>query len=322
MSLPKMSAKILSALLLGGVAAITLSIPAALAADKTILMVEWKEGMETDTVFKSKLTELGIKATFKEINANQDRGVLASALRDLEADIGKKTYDAIYTYGTVGTQLTTSVVRNQVPVVFNIVFDPVAAKLVESKDKPGQAVTGVTNGVPVGEQLDTFKTLKPIKRLLVLYNVREPNSVQIEKDVTQWAEKNGVTLVSSRVAPGTDSVKEILADVTSGKVQVDSVYAGADNYLASVAKDIQAGIGDKVALYGGTQTYVAAGWLGAYAPLNSDMGAAAAQQMAKILNGANPATLPVILPQPKLFVSKAAAAKHGITPPATAQLQN
>lgn len=317
-----MTTKILSALLLGATILSPFASLPAMAADKNVLMVLWKDGMEADKVFKAKLAEMGVKANFREVNANQDRNALATQLRELEGEISKKSFDAIYTYGTVATQLTTSVVRNQSPVVFNIVFDPVAAKLVESKDKPGVPVTGVTNGVPVADQLDTFKKLKPMKKMLVLYNVREPNSVQIEKDVTQWAEKNGVTVVSSRVAPGTDTLKEILADVASGKVDVDSCYAGADNYLASAAKEIHAAIGDKVNLYGGTQTYVAAGWLGAYAPLNSDMGATAAAQMAKVLNGSDPATLPVILPQPKLFISKAAAAKHGVTPPGSAVLEN
>lgn len=317
-----MTAKMLSALLLGAVALLPFSSQQAVAADKKVLMVLWKEGMEADNVFKSKLGELGVKASFHEVNANQDRNALATQLRDLEGEIAKKSFDAVYTYGTVGTQLATSVVRNQSPIVFNIVFDPVAAKLVQSKDKPGVPVTGVTNGVPIADQLDTFKTLKPIKKMLVLYNVREPNSVQIEKEVTQWAEKNGVTVVSSRVAPGTDTLKDALADVASGKIDVDSCYAGADNYLASAAKEVQAAIGDKVNLYGGTQTYVKAGWLGAYAPLNSDMGTTAAEQMAKVLNGADPATLPVLLPQPKLFVSKAASAKHGVTPPANAVMEN
>ncbi|MCR6632255.1 MAG: hypothetical protein NVV74_20640 [Magnetospirillum sp.] len=93
---------------------------------------------------------------------------------------------------------------------------PVGGNLVQSKEAPGVPVTGITNGVPIAEQLNTFKALKPIKKLLVLYNVREPNSVLTEKEVAQWAEKNAVTVVSSRVAPGTDTLKDVLANVASG----------------------------------------------------------------------------------------------------------
>lgn len=317
-----MTVKVFSALLLGAMAMLPLSAQSAAAADKNVLMVLWKGQTEADKAFKAKLAELGVKVTYREVDGNQDRTTLAGKLRELEGDFSKKSFDAIYTYGTVATQVTTSVVRNQVPIVFNIVFDPVGGELVKSKDKPGVPVTGVTNGVPIASQFDAFKKLKPIKKLLVLYNVREPNSVIIEKEVTQWAEKNGVTVVSARVAPGTDTLKEVLADVASGKVDVDTAYAGADNYLASAAKEIQAAIGGKVSLYGGTQTYIWAGWLAAYTPLVSDMGIASAEQMAKVLNGADAATLPVILPQPKLFVSKAAAVKHGVTPPESAVLEN
>ncbi len=318
-----MTMKMVSAALLGAMSLLSVTGQPAAAADKNILMVLWKEGMEADQVFKSTLADLGVDASFQEINARQDRAALAGQLRGLEGDIANKVYDAVYTYGTVGTQLATSVVGDHSPVVFNIVFNPVAAKLVQSLETPGVPVTGVTNGVPVADQLDTFNALTPIKKLLVLYNVREPNSVLVEKDVAQWAEENGVTVVSSRVAPGTDTLTTVLADVASGKIDVDSCYAGADSYLASAAKEVHAAIGDKVHLYGGTQTYVAkGGWLATYAPHNRDMGATAAEQMAKVLAGADPATLPVLLPEPRLFISQAAAAQHGVTPPADAALED
>lgn len=317
-----MKTTIFSAILLGGLAVMPLSGLHAAPVDKTVLMVLWKGQTDAEKAFKARLAELGINATYREVNAEQDRTKLATELRAIEADIGKKTFDAVYTYGTVGTQVAIGVVHEQAPVIFNIVFDPVAGKLVKSMDKPGVPVTGVTNGVPIASQFDAFAKLKPIKSLLVLFNAREPNSNFIEKEVTAWAAKSGVELVSRRVAPDSDSLKDVLAEIASGKIAVDSVYAGADNYLASVAKDIRAAVGDKVRLFGGTQTYIWAGWLAAYTPLVSDMGVASAEQMAKVLTGSDPASLPVVLPQPKLFVSKAAAAVHAVTPPAEAVLEN
>ncbi len=317
-----MKARFLSALLVGAMTVLPMTGALAQTVDKSVLMVLWKGETGAEKAFKTKLAELGINATYKEVNADQDRAKLASELRAIEGDIAKKSYDAVYTYGTVGTQVALGVVREQSPVIFNIVFDAVGGKLVKSKDQPGVPVTGVTNGVPIAAQFDAFTKLKPIKKLLVLFNAREPNSNIIEKEVAGWAEKNGVTMVSRRVTPDNDSLKEVLAEVASGKLQVDAAYAGADNYLASVAKEVHAAIGSKVALYGGTQTYIWGGWLGAYTPQVSDMGIAAAEQMAKVLKGADPATLPVVLPQPKLFVSKTAAAVHGITAPADAVMEN
>lgn len=317
-----MTAKLLSAMLVGSALLLPMTAQHAAAADKNVLMVLWKGETPADKAFKERLAELGVTAKYTAVDANQDRAKLGGELRNLEGDIAKKSFDAVYTYGTVATQMATTIVRNQVPVVFNIVFDPVAAELVKSKDKPGVPVTGATNGVPIPDQFDAFVKLKPIKTLLVLYNVREPNSAQIEAQVTEWAKKNGVTVQSRRVAPGTETLKEFLEEYKSGKVSADAVYAGADNYLASVAKEIQGAIGDKVVLLGGTQTFVQAGWLAAYTPLVADMGKASAEIMAKILGGADAAATPVVLPKPKLFLSKAASAKHGVAIPAGAETEN
>ncbi len=317
-----MKAKILSALLASSM--IALALPGAMAqqANNSVLMVLWRGQTEAERAFKARLSELGVAVTYKEVNADQDRAKLANELRALEGDISKKAFNGVYSYGTVATQVTTGFTLDATPVVFNIVFDPIAARLVKSKDQPGVNVTGVTNGVPITTQFDAFTKLKPIKKLLVIYNVREPNSNFIEKEVADWAAKNGVSMISRRVAPDNNSLAEVLDEVASGKIEVDTCYAGADSYLASVAEGIQAKIGGKVTLYGGTQIFVWAGWLAAYTPQFADMGIAAAEQMARVLKGGNAASIPVVLPQPKLFMSKAAAARQSVTPPADAVLEN
>ncbi|UEM03076.1 substrate-binding domain-containing protein [Skermanella rosea] len=317
-----MKAKLLFAALLGAVVALPLSAVPAAAEDKSVLLVLWKGITDSEKAFQAKLAELGIKATYREVNANQDRGTLAAGMQALEADIANKSFDAVYTYGTVATQVATGVIRDRVPVVFDIVFDPVGAKLVKSLNEPGGTVTGVTNGVPIAAQFDAFTKLKPVRTLLVLFNSREPNSNIVENEVRNWAEKHGVNVTSRRVTPGNNSLQEVLAEISSGAVKPDAVFAGADNFLASVAGEIQAAVGGTVPLFGGTQTYVKAGWLAAYTPAVNDMGTSTAELMAKVLKGANPGTLPVVLPTPKFFISKAAAAKHGVTPPADAVLEN
>ncbi|WP_158047410.1 ABC transporter substrate-binding protein [Skermanella pratensis] len=317
-----MKVRFLFAALMGALVALPLSAVPAAAQEKNILFVLWKGFTPSEEAFKVRLAELGIKANYREINGNQDRGALASALQALEAEIGAKAFHAAYSHGTPATQVTTSVVRDRIPVVFDIVVDPVGAKLVKSLQEPGGTVTGATNGVPIADQFDALTKLKPVRTLLVLFNSREPNSNIIENEVRSWAEKHGVNVTSRRVTPGNESLKEVLAEITSGKLKVDAVYAGADNYVGSVAGEIHAAIGNMVPLFGATQTYTKAGWLAAYGASATDMGITAAEQMAKVLNGANPATLPVLLPKPKFFMSKAAAEKHGITLPPDVILDN
>jgi len=295
-------------------------LPAA-ADEKKVLLVLWKGITDAETAFKARLAELGVQATFTEVNAEQDRAKLANAMRAFTADITAKKWDAAYTYGTSATTVAAGLIKDGFPIVFNIVFDPVGAKLVASLTEPGGSMTGVTNGVPIEDQFDTFTKLAPIKKgLVVLFNARELNSNIVEKQVSDWAAKNNVPFISKRVVPDNDSLAVALEEIKSGKVQAGAVYAGADNFLASKAQEIADAVGDKVVLFGGTETYVWRGFVAAYTPKVSDMGKTAAEQLAKVFGGQSPAKVAVILPQPRLFVSQSAAAKHAIAIPADAVL--
>lgn len=315
-----MKKKYLLAVVAGAISTLVVAAAPAVAQEKpaNVLRVLWRGVTNWEKPFETHLAELGVKANFTDLSGDQDRSVLAARLREIEGDIAAKKFDAIYSFGTTATQMTQSIVRDRTPIVFNIVFDPVDAKLVQSMDKPGGNTTGVTNGVPIEDQFDVFNKLAPIKSMAVLFNAREANSNTIEGRVTEWAKKSGVTVQSIRVAPGSDALAKALDDISSGRIVVDAIYAGADSYLGSQSGTIQKAVGDKVRLYGGTATFVENGWLGAYTPSAEGMGRAAAELVVKVLNGADAGTLPVVLPKPLLFISKASADKHGVTPPADA----
>jgi len=290
------------------------SSPAA-AEDVNILMVQWRGLTESEKAFKARLTELGVNANITEVDANQDRANLASKMRELEGDIAAGKFKLAYTHGTTASQVALSIIRDRIPTVFNIVFDPVGGKLVNDVKNPGGTVTGATNGVPIEDQFDAFQRLSPIKKLIVLFNSREGNANSNEKAVSDWAQKNNIELVSLRVAPGTDSLDTILADIQSGKITGDALYAGADSYLSTQAGKIHEAIGSKVKLFGGTQTFVLRGWLAAYAPTVLDLGHSVAEITARILKGEAPGSIPVALPQPKIIVSASAASVHGVATP-------
>lgn len=303
---------------------LAMSVPAPKAVAQEgpgVLMVLWRGITEPEQAFKKRLEEKGVKVTYKEITGDQDRAKMAEAMRNVEPDIAAGKFKVAYSFGSTATQVAQSVIAERVPIVFNIVFDPVGVKLVDSLQKPGKNTTGVTNGVAIEAQFDAFQKLTPIKKLVVLFNAREPNSNIIEKEVTAWAAKNKVEVVSHRVAPGDTSLDTFLADMKEGKITGDALYAGADSFLGSKAADIQAAVGDKIKLLGGTQTFVLRGWLAAFTPTVQDMGATAADQVIRVLNGEKAGDLPVILPTPKMIVSQAAADKHGVKIPAGAVVE-
>jgi len=323
-----MPRKLVLGLLIGLAAAAAAVVPVAVpaaaqdaGAGKNVLMVLWRGITEPEVAFKSRLAALGVKANYTEIVGDQDRAVLAGRVRALEGDFEARKYDVIYSFGTTTTQVTQQVVKDRIPIIFNIVFDPVGSKLVKSLQEPGVNATGVTNGVPMADQLSAFNQLAPMKKLAVLFNAREPNANIIEKQVIDWATRNGVAVQSVRVAPAGDLLDEALRDLKSGKVDADTLYAGADSFLGSKADVIQAAIGDKIRLFGGTQTFVMRGWLGAFTPPVEDMGGTAAEMVSKVLAGQEASRMAVILPTPKLIISSSAAARHGVTVPAGAILE-
>ncbi|MCW2242638.1 ABC transporter substrate-binding protein [Azospirillum canadense] len=285
-------------------------------------MLLWRGMTEPDAAFLNRLKTLEANADTVVLDSNQDRDTLSRHLRELSGDIESGKFDAIYSFGTTATRVTTNFVKDRIPVVFNVVFDPVEAQLVQAMDRPGANVTGVTNGVPIADQFNAFQRLLPLKSMIVLFNPKEPNSNMIAEQVAQWGLAHGVQVIPRRVGPASPALDETLEEIKAGSLRAEALYAGADSYLSTKADAIKAAVGDRIPLLGGTQSYTANGWLAAYAPTLADMGAAAADVADRILKGADARTLPVVLPQPKMVVSKAAAAIHRITVPADALLEN
>ncbi len=292
--------------------------PAGWAGDKTVLMTLWRIETEYDTAFKSRLAATGARVKIVTLSGEGSRDTLATKLRGLKADITAGKFDAIYSWGTTATDVVIGLTDNRVPVIFNVVFDPVDSKLVASDAVPGGSVTGVSNGVPIEDQFDAFSSLFPIQTLCLLFNAREHNANIILDRVTGWSERHKVHLTALRTAPDTPFLAEHLARIKSGQIACDAVYAGADSYLGSKATEIRAAIGDHVKLLAGTERFVSFGWLAAFAPEVEDMGSAAADLMIRVLSGEKPGTIPVVRPEPKLFISEDAAARHGVTIPAGA----
>ncbi len=283
-----------------------------------VLMVLWRGPTESEASFRISLQALVGPVTFTEINGDQDRAVLAKLLRTEEARIRSGKYSLIYTYGSTVTEMVASFVGEAAPIVFNIVAAPMRAGFVQSTEKPGRNITGVTNGVEIQAQFDALKALGAIRRLAVLFNPREPNSNILMNDVRTWAKLNGAPLREFRAAPGTDALDRAIAQLSAADAREDVLYIPADTYLASEAYKIIAALGKKLRIYGGTETFVLRGALATYAPEVIDMGIAASEAAARVIKGDSPAFIPVQLPQPRLIIGKQAAESRGLEIPAGA----
>jgi hypothetical protein len=123
-----------------------------------IALVLWRGETEAEQGFRDNLKELGYEAQYTVMNAGQDRSELGRLLReDLKPRLAG--FDYVYVFGTTATVAAKSIVQDKVPIIFNVVADPVGAGIVKSMDASGGNLAGVTNEIPLALQLQTALSL-------------------------------------------------------------------------------------------------------------------------------------------------------------------
>ncbi len=156
----------------------------------------------------------------------------------------------VYTFGTTVTLAAVGRVGKveperhitDIPVVFNIVADPVGAGLARGFVATGRNLTGVSHLVPLTAQLMTMQRVRPVKRLGVVYNPHEANSVLSIKQLKQHADTYGYTLID--VALTTKAGTKVTSiDVASAVRAVlnaspDFIYLPSDSSLIQQAAAI------------------------------------------------------------------------------------
>jgi ABC-type uncharacterized transport system substrate-binding protein len=241
-----------------------------------IAMVLWRGGTDAEKGFKDGLKELGYAAQYAVMNAGQDRGELGRLLReDLKPKL--ETFDYVYVFGTTATLATKSIVQDKIPLIFNIVADPVGAGIVRSLDVSGGNVAGVTNEIPLLLQIQTALKIVPIKRLGVFFNPREKNSMLIRDKILEVAASLKIDVVDLRSPPALDMLQENLQKLRDRTIAVDAVYLPADSFIVSNAKMVGAALrAAKVKSIAAIETYVDHGALMGVVPDYHDLGKAAA----------------------------------------------
>jgi putative tryptophan/tyrosine transport system substrate-binding protein len=105
-------------------------------------------------------------------------------VREFVEEARRERVDLIYTFGTsvaldvVGAagKVDPAVHVTDIPVVFNIVADPVGAGLAPAFAATGRNLTGVSHLVPMADQLRAMQRFRQVTKLGVIYNASEPNS--------------------------------------------------------------------------------------------------------------------------------------------------
>jgi putative ABC transport system substrate-binding protein len=202
----------------------------------------------------------------------------------------------------------------EIPIIFSAVTDPVAAQLAASIDAPGGNITGVSDMAPIGDHVALIREITPeVKRLGVLYNPGEANSVSSLGAMKTAAEAAGIAIVEG---PATKSA-DVQAAARSLVGKVDAIYVPTDNTIVSALESaVGVAIAAKLPLYAGDTDSVARGALAAVGFNYFDVGVQTASLVDRILKGEDPGTIPVVFAAgTDLQVNKATAAAIGLQLP-------
>jgi ABC-type uncharacterized transport system substrate-binding protein len=168
--------------LLAGIVLCTLLLCSdTLAQDKSykVMMILFRGTTPAETGFMDHLRgRLPVEFLVRDV-----AGVRGKA-RELVEEARRERVDLIYTFGTSVTldvvgaagKVDPAVHVTNIPVVFNIVADPVGAGLAPAFAATGRNLTGVSHLVPMADQLRVMQRFGQVTKLGVIYNVSEPNS--------------------------------------------------------------------------------------------------------------------------------------------------
>ncbi|MGT2667535.1 ABC transporter substrate-binding protein [Streptococcus rifensis] len=248
--------------------------------------------------------ETNLKVDFQ--NAQGDQANLQTMVEQLA---GKN--DVNFAIATPAAQALLNV-DGETPSVFTAVTDPVSAGLVESMENPGGNMTGSIDATDVAGQIEMLlKVVPEAKTVGIFYNSSEVNSEVQAKEAQEALEQAGVKVIVKTVTT-TNDVQQVMTSLSG---QVDAIYLPTDNTVASTAATIGEILMDKkVPAIGSDEAYLE-GVLFTYGVDFHAIGVQAGQLALDILEGKNPADIPVEKPETaSIAVNEEMAAVLGIEP--------
>jgi putative ABC transport system substrate-binding protein len=204
-----------------------------------------------------------------------------------------------------------------IPIVMVAVADPVALGLVASLSRPGGNVTGVTTFVPEGfggKGLQLLHEAIPSEtRIATLINpTNQMHRRFFEQDTLPAAKKLGIAVRGYEV--GSSEALQPTMELIKQDGYKGLVVLADPLFNTSRVPELSARLG--LATLYLSRGPVAAGGLMSYGPNFNDIYKRAATYVAKVLNGARPADLPVEQPTKfSLVINLNAAAALGVTLP-------
>jgi putative ABC transport system substrate-binding protein len=272
---------------------------------------------ERDACFYDALAKLGwIEGKTITIERRWASGNI-SRLPALAAELMALKPDVVMTSGTPSAKAMQQA-DHDIPMVFNMVSDPVASGVVASLARPTANITGVSNFFPamIGKLLELIKTISGATSFAVLYDPNNPGKQIDVRDLQDNARTLGVTVEPAPTpnAAAVETAFAAMADKRPGAliVLVDAVTINNRQTIVDHAAKLRL-----PAIYQ-ERTFVTEGGLMSYALDYCAHFARAAAYVDKILKGEKPSNLPVEQPSTfELVVNLKTAKTLGVSVPPT-----
>lgn len=262
----------------------------------------------------------GVKEALAEAGFTEEKGMrwqyqTAQGNTAIAAQIARKFIgdrpDVIVAIATPTAQAVVAATKD-VPVVYSAVTDPVAAQLVSTMEPSGTNVTGVSDRLSLERQIELIKKVVPdAKRVGMVYNPGEANSVVVVKAMRELLPEQGMSLVEATAARTVD----VGAAARSLVGKVDVIYTNTDNNVVSAYEAlVKVGTDAKVPLVASDTDSVVRGAIAAVGINYYDLGKQTGRVVARVLKGEAPGGIASETSDNlELFVNPGAAQKQGVT---------
>jgi putative tryptophan/tyrosine transport system substrate-binding protein len=236
-----------------------------------------------------------------------------STLHTIAQKFARDNVDLIYALSTPAVQASSKATKT-IPIVMGAITDPVAAGVVKSWQNSGNNITGIASKQPMDKTVEFYLLIMPkLKKLGVLYNPGERNSVDEVKDLEAVANQKGISLLLTPVTTSADV--GVAASSLVGKV--DAFVTPKDN---TVTAGLEAGIkvarDHKIPFFSMDFDTVHRGTIIAFGPSFYDLGKIASKKAVLILKGEKPENIPISLGEKfYILINQKSALEQGVTIP-------
>lgn len=252
-----------------------------------VMMILYRGATDAEKGFMDYFKRRNIAVEYTVRDAQADNAKIAEFVREARA----LRPDLIYTFGTTvtaevaGLEGAVDPARHitDIPVVFDIVADPIGAKLVKSLSGSGRNVTGASHLVPLAAQMKALQAMRATQTLGVVYNPLEKNSTLAVRELETMASSFGLAVLAVPVVldsagkPSPEGIVAAMQTLVAKKPQF--IYIPSDSFLIKNADMVvrsarramipvfaatEAPIRNDGALLGLVSTYFNVGELAAY----------------------------------------------------------